>query len=410
MVQAGLACDEAFLIALKRVGADDAPTRQFARDYAAQLWGDRTGPRAGALEARAGRAREALVAFGLALGAAAAVKVPALFGLELDAEQGFYARNLSLFVLPFLAGYFAWKRRLARRTVASLALAFAAAAAFANAYPFARGGSTEALTALHLPIALWLLVGIAYTGGRWSATAARMDFIRFTGELLIRFALLGLGGFVLIGLMALIFQTIGVDIEPVLEEWLLCCAAGAVLVAAWLVEAKPAALEGMAPVLARIFTPMFAAVLLLFLATLILTGRVIDIEREVLIAFDLLLVVVLGLLLYSTSARNPDAPPNIFDVATGVLLVSALLADALALSAIAARIGAFGFTPNRVAALGENVILLANLAWSAVLVARLLARRGAFGSLERLQTGYLDVYAAWAAIVAIVFPPLFGFI
>ena len=76
--------------------------------------------------------------------------------------------------------------------------------------------------------------------------------------------------------------------------------------------------------------------------------------------------------------------------------------------AIAARITEFGFSPNRVAALGENVILLVNLAWSAVLYIRFLRRRGSFADLERWQTDYLPVYAAWAAIVVIVFPPVFG--
>ena len=97
-----------------------------------------------------------------------------------------------------------------------------------------------------------------------------------------------------------------------------------------------------------------------------------------LIAFDLLLVVVLGLLLYSVSARDPQSPPGAFDVLQVVLVVSALLADAVALWAIAARITEFGFTPNRVAALGENVILLVNLAWSAVLYIRFLRGRGSF--------------------------------
>jgi hypothetical protein len=93
-----------------------------------------------------------------------------------------------------------------------------------------------------------------------------------------------------------------------------------------------------------------------------------------------------------------------------VLVISALSVDAVALWAIAARISEFGFTPNRVAALGENVILLVNLAWSAVLYVRFLRGRGSFAGLERWQTAYLPVYAGWAAIVVIVFPPLFGYI
>ena len=93
-----------------------------------------------------------------------------------------------------------------------------------------------------------------------------------------------------------------------------------------------------------------------------------------------------------------------------VLLVSALLADAVALWAIATRITEFGFSPNRVAALGENVILLVNLACSVVLYIRFLAGRGPFTRLERWQTDYLPVYVVWATIVVIVFPPVFRYI
>jgi hypothetical protein len=93
-----------------------------------------------------------------------------------------------------------------------------------------------------------------------------------------------------------------------------------------------------------------------------------------------------------------------------LLIVNALLVDTLALVAIAARISEFGFTPNRVAALGENIILFVNLAWSAVVYARFLTGRGSFALLERWQTAYLPIYSAWAAFVVIAFPPLFSFI
>ena len=353
---------------------------------------------------------DAIVAFALAVAAAALVKVPALFGLDLDDDAEFYARNASLFVLPLLTGYFAWKRRLDRRTVLWLAAAFVAAAVFANVYPFAPEGSTEVLTALHLPIALWLVVGIAYAGGRWSEVAGRMDFIRFSGELFIYYVLIALGGGVLTAFMVVMFKAIGINPEPFIQSWLLPCgAAGAVLVASWLVEAKQSVIENMAPVLTRLFTPLFAAVLVTFLGALLVTGHGVDIERDVLIAFDLLLVVVLALLLYSVSARDPRSPPGLFDGMQVVLVVSALVADAVALWAIAARITEFGFSANRVAALGVNVILLVNLAWSAVLYVRFLRGRGSFGRVERWQTDYLPVYAAWAAIVVIAFPPLFGY-
>jgi hypothetical protein len=408
LMDAGLATDEAFLIAVKRMGKLDALSREFAREHSERLWkqlvvssdSDQT----------RGKARtDGIVAFALAVGAAVLVKMPELFGIGLD-HEGFYLRNLSFFVLPLLTVYFAWKRQITTSTVWWLAAAFGAAGVFANVYPFVSQGHTEALTALHLPIALWLVVGIAYAGGRWGQVAGRMDFIRFSGELFIYYVLIALGGGVFMAFMAMLFKAIGIDPEPFFEWVVPCGAAGAVLVASWLVEAKQSVIENMAPVLTHLFTPLFAALLLTFLAIVLWTGRKIDISREVLIAFDLLLVVVLGLLLYSVSARDPQAPPGTFDVLQVVLVTSALLADAVALWAIAARISEFGFSPNRVAALGENLILLVNLGWAAVLYLRFLRGRGSFASVEHWLTHYIPVYVVWAAIVVIGFPPLFRYI
>jgi len=415
LVDAGLAADEAFLVAVKRMGNLDALSREFAREHSERLWKQLVLVPSDSGELRAPGRTDAIVAFCLAVGAAVAIKMPALFGVQLDEHKaedaGFYARNLSLFVLPLLTVYFVWKRRLDARTLLWLAVAFAAAGVFANVYPFTARGSTEALTALHLPIALWLVLGIAYAGGRWSQIGGRMDFIRFSGELFIYYVLIALGGGVLTAFMAMIFKAIGINVGPFIGAWLLPCgAAGAVLVASWLTEAKQSVIENMAPVLTRLFTPLFAALLLTFLGALMWTGRGIDIKREVLIAFDLLLVVVLGLLLYSISARDLRSPPGAFDVLSVVLVVTALFADGVMLGAVAARIRELGFTPNRVAALGVNVILLVNLAWSAVLYLRFVRGRGSFASLEKWQTDYLPVYGAWAAMVVILFPPLFRYI
>ena len=414
LVDAGLAADEAFLVAVKRMGSLDAVSREFAREHFERSWKQLvTGPDATGAAASRTR-REALVVVGLALAAALAVKLPPLFGqppLDPDEElPEFYALNFSLFVLPFLTGYFGWKRGLDRVACLWLALPFAVAAAFVNGVPFTPRGHTQVLAALHLPIALWLAVGVAYAAGRWRTSAGRMDFVRFSGELFIYYVLLALGGGVLTGFTAGIFTSIGVDVEPLILPWVLPCGAvGAFIVAAWLVEAKQSVVENMAPVLTRVFTPMFALVLLAFLATMAFTGRGVALDREVLIGFDLLLALVLGLLLYAVSARDPQAPPGVFDVVLVVLVAAALLADAVALAAIAARISELGLSPNRVAALGENLVLIVNLAWSLWLYARFLGGRGPFAAVEHWQTAYLPVYAVWAAVVVVVFPPLFGY-
>src|SRR5262249_25505067 len=117
--------------------------------------------------------------------AALIIKVPGWFGFPLVDHEDAYGRNLSFMVLPVLTGYFVWKRGLNVTTCVWLLLAFLAAGLFANVYPFARHSDTEELTMLHLPIALWLVVGIAYVGGHWFSENGRMNFVRFSGELFI---------------------------------------------------------------------------------------------------------------------------------------------------------------------------------------------------------------------------------
>jgi hypothetical protein len=406
----GLSDEEAFLIGVKRLGQLDGLSQEFAREHSERLW-----KRLVVADADTGGTdwrREVGVAIALALAAGAAVKLPQLFGLSMEdkAAESFYFRNLTLFVLPFLTAFFVWKRGVDTATRIGLSAFFVVGALAMNFLPFLRGGHTEQLAALHLPMALWLTVGVAYAGGAWRSHDQRMNYVRFTGEWFIYYVLIALGGGVLMGTTMFIFQAIGLNPEQFMQTWIIPCgAAGAVVIAGMLVEAKQSVIENMAPVLTYIFTPLFTLLLLVFLGTSLFTASGIDMKRETLIGFDLLLVLVVGLLLYAISARDPQKPAGFFDVLQFALVVCALLVDAMALWAILARISAFGFSPNKVAALGENIILVGNLGWSAVLYWRFLAKRAGFAVLERWQTSYLPVYAAWAWIVVVVFPLVFGF-
>ena len=421
LAEAGLTGDEAFLVAVKRMGNLDALSREFARAHSERLWKQLViAPDAAGESAHAARA-ETLVVLSLAVAAALAVKVPALFGLRLSPDEevpAFYLRNASLFVFPLLAVYFMWKRGWNAVGGLWLVLPFAAGAVFANVFPWEtvvvdnvpKGSDTEVLTILHLPIALWMAVGFAYVRGRWFDDGGRMNFVRFSGELAIYYVLIALGGGVLTGFTVMMFQAIDMNAGWFVGPWLIPCgAAAAVIIGSWLVEAKQSVIENMAPVLTRLFTPLFTVLLLAFLATMAWTGSPINVKREVLIGFDMLLALVVGLVLYAASARDPQAPPDFFDGLQLLLVISALVVDGVALAAIAARISEFGFTPNRVAALGENLILLVNLAWTAWLYARFMRHRGSFAALERWQVAYLPVYSVWAALVVVIFPPVFGY-
>jgi hypothetical protein len=182
-----------------------------------------------------------------------------------------------------------------------------------------------------------------------------------------------------------------------------------VIVAAWLVESKQQVVENMAPVLTMVFTPLFAVMLSVAAVTYAVFGVAGAFDRELLGVFDALLVVVLGLVLYATSAREPLQPAGLMDRVALVAVASALVLDVMVLGALVARVGDLGFTPNRVATLGLNLVLLANLAGTAWLMARFLKGRTTFHHVERWQTSYLPVFALWSATVVVLLPPLFAF-
>jgi hypothetical protein len=144
---AGLSEDESFLVAIKRLGGVNELSREFARERSSRLWkqlvlaGDSVRERSGA------EYTELLVMICFAMGAAVAFKLPAAFGINpfvegtaesasVEADASFYLRNTSLLVLPFLIGFFAWKRSLPVRVTAGLAVPFIVAAILVNVFPF----------------------------------------------------------------------------------------------------------------------------------------------------------------------------------------------------------------------------------------------------------------------------------
>lgn len=407
LVTSGLAPDEALLIAVKRLGSVHELSREYAREHSGRLWRQLVTSEDD-VERVSDRRWPEMLAFALA--AAVAIQVARLIAGFPENAPGWLMRNLGLLVLPFLAGYFARRRHFSALQYLSAALPFLVAGVLVNLYPFDQGGSTEILVAAHLPVALWFVVAYPYSSGVVASHEKRMDFVRFTGEWFIYYVLIALGGGVLVGLTALILEPTGaIDAERVFEWVIPSGAAGAVVVGAWLVESKQRVVENMAPVLTMIFTPLFALMLVVAVVVYAATGLGGVFDRELLGVFDALLVVVLGLVLYGVSARDPSATAGWMDRIQLVAVLGALVLDAMVLGTMIARIGDLGFTPNRTAALGLNVVLLVNLAGSAWLSTRFVMGRVAFGPVERWQTTYLPVLALWAGAVVVILPPLFSF-
>ena len=411
LISAGLSPDESFLISVKRLGNLDAISHEFAKVNTDNLWKHLFIDPVDSAAKKESRRDIALVVI-FALLAGTLVKLPELFGLGFNAPgiEHFYLRNISLFILPFVAAFFLIKRKSNWKTWSTIVATFIIAALIINIYPSFPPYNTEYLSSLHLPLLLWLIVGVAYIGREWRSSPGRMNFIRFTGEMFV-YGVLVSAGVLVLGLFTLaIFKAIQINAGEFIQEYYLpygACAA--VLITAYLVEAKKSVVENFAPILAKIFSPLFLAIMVSFLVVIIITGKSPFMEREFLIAFDLMLALVLGLVLYVISSRNNQQPPNMFDYLNLALILIAFVIDGVALSAILFRLSAFGITPNKIAALGENLILLGNLGGLAWLYVIYFKRKCDFIKLEIWQTGYLYVYFIWTAIVAFIFPILFGF-
>lgn len=405
LAELGLSRDEAFLVAVKRMGGLDDLSREFAREHSERLWKQLMFTADPVV-----RNNDLIAMLVCAVGAAISIKIPELFGLSWEDDGWYYGMNLSLFALPWLAGFLAWRRRPATWVYGLLVALFAVGLVVANIYGSSEGTQSVDLVMTHLPIALWLVVGLVYVSDDLRSSRRRMDFIRFTGEWFVYVVLMSLGGGVLVLFLYGIFGAIEMSMDAFVTGWLMPCGGmAAIVVAGWLVEVKQGVIENIAPVLTRLFTPLFTVALLAYLGVIGFGGRGLDIDRGSLLLFDLLLAVVLGLLLYSWSARDPLAPRGPFDFMQLALVVSALVIDALVLYTMTTRIAEYGTTPNNITALGMNIVLLVNLTWAAWLLLAFVRCRGGFAAIERWQTAYLPVFAGWFWTVVLILPPAFNF-
>ena len=412
LVAAGLTPDESFLISVKRLGNLDAVSHEFAKVNTESLWRHLLVEPTDSV-AKKGNRRDIALVVVFALLAGTLFKIPEIFfglGLNDQNAESFYFKNLSLFILPFIAAFFLIKRKSDWRTWLTILGIFALSALIINIYPSFSPHNTQILSGLHLPLFLWLIVGVAYIGRDWLDSKGRMNFIRFTGEAAI-YGVLVLAGVIVLGLFTqVIFAAIEIDVSRFLEDYLIVYGgSAAALITVYLVEAKKSVVENFAPVLAKIFSPLFLAVMAAFLTVMLITGKSPFMERDFLIGFDLMLALVLGLVLYVISSRKDHQPANWFDYLNLALIMTALVIDGVALSAILFRLSTFGITPNKLAALGENLVLLGNLGGLAWMYLGYFKGKYDFIKLEKWQTSYLSVYFVWTAIVAFIFPIMFGF-
>jgi hypothetical protein len=326
----------------------------------------------------------------------------------LDLPESYVARNLGFVVFPCLAVFFLLKNRLAKVHVIPIALLMAAAFAWVNVLPAPERSDTLMLAAIHLPFLLWCFTGLAFLSGSSPSLDGRTEYVRFTGEALPHIALIAVCGGVFTGLTFGLFSVLGVDIETWYQDWVLLYGmAGAPIVAAGIVHSRIG--PRIAPILARIFGPLMLAMLAVYLVTMGVLQKSPYTDREFLIIFNAMLVAVLVITTLSIAERPAGGRRSVTDYVNVGLAAAGLTLDLIALSAIVFRLASYGFTPNRIAVLGANLLIFVHLGAVLVRYFRFLRGKSPIEEVDRYTARYLTVYAAWAAFITFLFPLIYRF-
>jgi hypothetical protein len=350
------------------------------------------------------------IAIGLCVGAL--VRIPAIW----LSEEWYYPRLAPSLILLSLAAWFWLENRDRGKLIIGAALA-AIATVYTGLLP--SDASPESglvytdsvvMALIHLPILFWAFLGFVFTGAAWRNAEQRIRFIRYNGELLILTSLIGLGGLVFSGITVMLFEFVFENTEEAYFRNVGLVGAATVPIAAtYLYDVAFKRRIGIASVLARVFVPLFLVMTTTYLIVAFVAGQNPFIDRSFLITFNALVLVVLGMTVFSTAARGKRADVGWIDYINVALLLVTLVIDLIALSAILFRLSSYGFTPNRVVVLGANLVVMTHLAWMGRACLRFVRAKSGADDIQRAVTGYLPVYAGWAALVTFVLPFVFRF-
>ncbi|PWW05079.1 uncharacterized protein DUF4153 [Paenibacillus cellulosilyticus] len=315
--------------------------------------------------------------------------------------------NIAFGVLPFIAAYFAVNNGANKRMIYTLASIFALAIVLLNLLPQKETDSIV-LAYLHLPIFLWVIVGLAYTGNEYRIGRARLAYLKFNGEFAILYACMAISGMLLTGITMRLFELVDLDISEFYFTNIVAFGAAALsVVAAYLVSKNLKLAKNIAPYIARIFSPLVLVTLAAYLVTVAWVGKSPFSDRDFLLSFNGILLGVLAVTIFSITERGTDERKNITDYVNAALIALALIIDSVALSAIVFRLSSYGVTANRLAVLGINVLIWANLIWIMSAYVRMLRNQTGPSTVQDAVTKYLPIYGLWAAFVAVAFPLMF---
>lgn len=337
------------------------------------------------------------------------IKIPDLFNIRFS-DAIFYQKNAAIIIFFGLTLYTIWiKRTQEYKRIAATALAFLVPAIYVNLLPTDLAGASVTLVYIHLPLLMWFIYGIVFTGYDFKDLKKRIDFIRFNGDLAIVYALIAIAGGILTAITIGLFNSIGLNIDKFYSENIVITGAvAAPVVAAFIIEKFPAITGKIAPVIAGIFSPMVLITLIIFLITILVTGKDPYNDRNFLLIFNLMLLGVMGIIIFSVSEISVIKNQKFNAIVLFALSIITIIIDLIALSAIFYRLGEYGLTPNRLAVLVSNILVLINLILIMTDLFRINFKRKEFKIVEVTISKFLPVYLLWIVVVVFGFPAIFG--
>lgn len=334
-------------------------------------------------------------------------KTPQIFEIEPD---HFFSRNIGLIAFPMLMFYFAWKQQLAWKNIFIPMIAVVVSAVYINLLPNNDKSDTIILSCLHLPIFLWTVLGFIFAGGDLKNSAKRIDFLRYNGDLVVMSAIMVLSGILFTGLTFGLFELTGLNIEKFYVDYVLVWGLSTIpILATFLIRNNPQLVDKISPTIAKIFTPLVAITLLVFLSAMAFTRKNIYQDREFLMIFNALLIGVMAIILFSITEATKKENNRISLLFLFSLSILTIITNGIALSAIGFRIFEYGITPNRLAVLGSNLLIFINLIWITHQLLQSIKKKADTESIEKAIAFFLPIYGLWTAIVVFIIPVLFGF-
>jgi len=334
-------------------------------------------------------------------------KIPEFTAIKADF---FYPRNMAFIVFPLLTAYFSWRQNIQPKKLLIISVAILVSVFYINFLPNNSKSDTLILACIHLPLFLWAILGFTFVGDNLKNYHKRLDFLRYNGDLVVMTTIILIAGILLTVVTLGLFTLIDVRMEEFYFQYIVVMGlAASPIVGTYLVQTNPQLVNKVSPVIAKVFTPLVLLTLVIYLLAVIGTGKDPYNDRDFLLIFNMLLIGVMAIILFSIAETSKNSESKIGTWLLLGLAIVTVIVNGIALSAILFRISEWGITPNRLAVLGGNILILTNLLFVTYRLFKTIKDSNEKDNIEKSIATFLPIYSIWTIIVTFIFPIIFSF-